>query len=471
MNQYKYIYVFCVTCLTAVTAGAQQVKPVRLANQSIKVEQVTVERTDDNLVLKMDLNMDSLDMRSNHRFVFTPAVTNLADSVKMPQIIINGRNQDISFRRKGYKDYAADVMTVRRKNDTPQTVHYSAVVPYQEWMKNCNIEVAEDLCGCGDVLDQNVVQIHKLRTPYIPYLRPAAEARKERHEEGRAYIDFPVNKITLYPDYRNNQRELDKIVQTIEVVKNDKNATITEINIHGFASPESPYKHNAYLAENRAKTLKDHVRNLVRLEDEVFSVDFTPEDWDGLRDFVSKSDLKNKDGILALIDDKELDPDVKELRIKQNYAEDYRFMLANWYPALRHSDYVVNYSIRPFSVEEAKEIMKTKPQQLSLEEMFLVAQTYTPGSREFNNVMETAVRMYPDNETANLNAACTRIENGDLEGARHYLAKAGNTPQVMHVQGVLAILEGKMDVARQLLEEAKKAGAEGVDNNLQLLDL
>lgn len=468
MNRYL---ILCGICLAAGTAAAQQTKPVRLANRAIKVERVTVEHTEDNMVLKMDLNMDSLDMRSNLRFVYTPVVTNLTDSVKLPQIIVNGRNQDISFRRKGHKSYAANVVAVRRRNDTPQTIHYSAVVPYEAWMKNCNVEVAEDICGCGDILDQNVVPIHNLRTPYIPYLRPAAEARKERHEEGRAFIDFPVDKITLYPEYRNNPRELDKIVQTIELVKNDRNATITNIHIHGFASPESPYEHNAYLAENRAQTLKDHVRQLVRLDDDIFSVDFTPEDWGGLRDFVSMSDLANKDAILALIDDETLDPDVKELRIKQNYAEDYRFMLDNWYPALRHSDYVVTYRIRPFSVEEAREIIKTKPQQLSLEEMFLVAQTYTPGSGEFNNIMETAVRMFPDNETANLNAACMRIENGDLAGAEQYLSKAGDSPQVLHVRGVLAMKRGDMALARQLLREAKSAGAEGVDRNLQLLDL
>lgn len=118
-------------------------------------------------------------------------------------------------------------------------------------------------------------------------------------------------------------------------------------------------------------------------------------------------------------------------------------MLDSWYPALRHSDYVVSYSVRPFSVEEAKEIMKTKPQQLSLEEMFMVAQTYEPGSREFNEVMATAVRMYPDNPTANINAACTRMELGDLEGAKIYLDKAGNSPEALHAKGVLAMLEGK----------------------------
>lgn len=213
------------------------------------------------------------------------------------------------------------------------------------------------------------------------------------------------------------------------------------------------------------------MRKLVNIDDTTFSVTSTPEDWEGLRKYVVESNLQNRDAILKLIDNTSLDIDDKEWKIKLTYPDDYRFMLENWYPALRHSDYVVSYSVRPFTVEEAKEIMKTKPQQLSLEEMFMVAQTYEPGSREFNEIMETAVRMYPDNPTANINAACTRLQYGDIEGAKRYLDKAGNMPQAIHARGVIAMLEGKTEEARLLLNQAKQAGAENVDKNLQIIDM
>lgn len=469
MNKLAIIY--CACMLAAPMAAQTQCKDAKLANKTVMVKNVRVENTANNMVVNLDLNMDSLDLPSNMRLVFTPMVTNNTEQRLMPQIVVNGRKQEISYKRKGYKDFADNAVVVRRKNNTAQTLHYSAVLPYEKWMKNADVVVAEDLCGCGDIKDQNTVELKRMRTPFMPYMRPEAEARKVRHEQGRAFIDFPVDKITLYPEYRNNPRELDKIVNTINLVKNDKNTSITNVEIHGYASPESPYSHNAYLAENRAKTLKDYVRKLVNLDDTTFSVTSTPEDWEGLREYVAKSNLENRDAILKLIDNNTLDPDAKEWKIKSTYPADYRVMLDSWYPALRHSDYVVSYSVRPFSVEEAKEIMKTKPQQLSLEEMFMVAQTYEPGSREFNEVMATAVRMYPDNQTANINAACTRMELGDLEGAKIYLDKAGNSPEALHAKGVLAMLEGKNEEARQLLQKAKEAGAQGVDKNLQILDM
>lgn len=473
MNMKRIYTLLYSACLLSASAVAQQMDEPALAGKSIKVEGLTVERTDNNLVVKMGLNMDSLYLPSNVRFVFTPLVKGGTDNVvRMPQIVLNGRKQDISYRRWGHKNFADDVVSIKRRNNTAQTLEYAAVVPYEEWMKNCNVEVAEDLCGCeGDVMSQNTVVIRKLRTPYMPYIRPQAEARKERHEEGRAFIDFPVDKITLYPDYRNNPRELDKIIQTIKLVKNDKNTTITGITIHGFASPESPYEHNAWLAENRARTLKEYVRNLLHLEDKIFSVDFTPEDWDGLRKYVEESALEHKSEILSIVDNTDLEPDTREWRIKTTYQSEYRFMLDNWYPALRHSDYVVTYSVRPFSVDEAKEILKTKPQQLSLEEMFLVAQTYSPGSQEFNDVMETAARMFPNDETAAINAACARMESGDMKGARLYLDKAGNSAEAMHARAVLCILEGNIDKAKELLDAAVEGGCKDAERNIRILEL
>ena len=73
--------------------------------------------------------------------------------------------------------------------------------------------------------------------------------------------------------------------------------------------------------------------------------------------------------------------------------------------------------------------MKTKPQLLSLNELFMVAQTYEVGSKDFNEVMELAVRMYPTDETANLSAAAIRRNGGDAEAAKPYLDRDGDAKE------------------------------------------
>lgn len=278
--------------------------------------------------------------------------------------------------------------------------------------------------------------IETIQQPKQEILKPVlqlqaviAAAPKIRHLDKRAYIDFPVNRIELRADYRRNPAQLDSIITTIKALKADKNLQVMTINIHGFASPEGSYKHNDYLAKNRARTLTEYVHKMVELPDSIFTVSSTAEDWDGLCEYIKQSDLEKKEQLLAIAKDESLTPDARDAKLKKQYPAQYRSLLTNCYPALRHSDYHITYKIKPFDVEEAKEIIKTKPQQLSLNELFMVAQTYEVGSKEFNEVMELAVRMYPTDETANLNAAIIRLNNGDADAAKPYLDRAGDSEE------------------------------------------
>lgn len=138
-----------------------------------------------------------------------------------------------------------------------------------------------------------------------------------------------------------------------------------------------------------------------------------------------------------------------------NGGADYRILLRDIYPALRHSDYAVKYTIRNFTVEEAKELIYEDPKQLSLNEMYQVAQTYEPGSDKYNEIFEITVRMYPDDPVSNLNAALAAISTGRLEAAREYLKKAADTPEKQLAEASLLMLEGKLDEAEAKLTSLK----------------
>ena len=463
MNNKRYIPIIALSALACLPVMSQ----TRMANRGIGVNGVSVTRAGGNVVLDMTLNLDSLDLPTNTRLVYTPVLKTKTGIVAMPEIVINGRRQQIMYERGDMKgDVDERALVVRRRNGKPQSVDYQGSAPLATSISDYDVEIQEDLCGCGDSINGETYLLKRTRKPLMAFVRPAAEARKERHIDKTAYIDFPVDRIELHADYRRNPSELDSIVNTITMVKEDRNLTISGIDIHGYASPESPYDHNDYLARERAKTLKDYVRNLVNLDDALFSVSHTAENWDGLVTYIRESNLDNKDAILGIIADTKLTPDAREWKIKRDYPKDYRFMLDTWYPALRRSDYRINYTVRPFNVDEAKEIIRTKPQQLSLEEMFLVAQTYEPGSAEFNEVMEVAVRMYPSDETANLNAACTRLNAGDVDGAKPYLDKAGDSPQAVNARAAYAYLTGNYDEAARLYRQAADAGVAEAKTNL-----
>ena len=168
--------------------------------------------------------------------------------------------------------------------------------------------------------------------------------------------------------------------------------------------------------------------------------------------------MPHRQEILDLIDS-DRESDNKEYRIKKEYPEDYAVLLRDCYPALRHSDYRVEYIIRSFSsADEIRPLILSQPQKLSLQEFYLASQGMEPGSEEFNKVFETAVRIYPDDETANLNAANTAMAEGDLNAASRYLDKAGTSPQAIYARGIYAILTENYAEAQRLLQDAQNAG-------------
>ena len=214
------------------------------------------------------------------------------------------------------------------------------------------------------------------------------------------------------------------------------------------------------LAKERTHTLKEYVRSHYAFPDSLMVTSYEPEDWAGLESYVRNSGLPNRDGILEIMD-MSLAPDAKEWKIKSTYPDDYAFLLREVYPGLRHSDYEVGYEVRSYTdVEEIKHLLRTRPQKLDLKEMYLAAETMEPGSAEYNEVFEIAVRMFPDDCTANLNAANTAMGLGDMERSAAYLAKAGDSGEAVYARGLHSALSGDYEQAGSLFKKASGLGVE-----------
>lgn len=146
-------------------------------------------------------------------------------------------------------------------------------------------------------------------------------------------------------------------------------------------------------------------------------------------------------------------------------------MLSEFYPNLRKADCNIFYNIRNFSVDEGKQILKTRPQQLSMNEMYQIANSYPIGSDEFVNVFETAVHLFPDDKVANLNAAAAALSRNDLVSAKKYLDKsADDTSEYINNLGVYNMLSGNTEEARILFTKAQQRGSSIARQNIIELD-
>lgn len=434
------------------------------------VDNVVVERVARNLDINMDILLSQVDVPSNKAYLLTPVLVKGDKSVDLPAIGLYSRGSYLQYIRNGRKLASGEERTYSKKN-MPATVAYEAKVRFEGWMDGADLFIRQDEYGCRNCLAESTTSAkiggYATKTftfvPDFVYSRPEAEVTKSRSISGQAFVDFAQGRTDVAENYHSNATELAKIRATIDSVRRDKDITINSITLKGYASPEGKHALNEKLASVRTGSIKDYVKNIYNLDNSKFKATSVAENWEGLREFVEKSDLPHRKELLALIDDMDTykDLDAKEWKLKSTYPEDYKVIVEACYPYLRRTDYKVDYTIRSYATAaEVEEVLKSRPGNLSLDEFYLAAQNHTPGSEAFNQTFLTAARTFPYDQTANLNAAVALMQEGALDQVQKYLDKAGSTGLAVYARGLYAALKGDFDAAEDFFRKAEKAGVE-----------
>lgn len=463
----------------------------------ISASQTKARKVGDELQVTASLRLDSLHLGSNNQIYVTPVVeTPGGDTRLLPSVLVNGRNMHYAYERgsmpkeKGL-DYTI-AYEVRRHNGKPQSLEYKMTTPMQSWMMNSDASVRfmVDTCGCGhaygtsagDPVPLNLNPAPRMR---LAYITPAVTELPVAIHEGKARVQFEVDRTELHDTpyvCRNgkridNREQLGVIEDSVRYALSDPNVEIASIRICGYASPESPYLHNEELATGRSRSLAEYVGRRFSLPSEKCTYSSVPENWGEFRDMVLSAtditDTQRRD-LLALIDrpvygPSDYDAKERELKTSPKFADLYRSkILPEWFPKLRCTKFEISTRLKPLSDQKLAEIIKTRPELLSLNQMFRVARLYPEGSKEFNDIIEIANRHYPSDEVANLNAAVASIQRGDLDKAAALLAKAGDTPEADNARGVLEANRG--DFAKAAEYFAKAGNLPEAVKNKALLD-
>ena len=291
-----------------------------------------------------------------------------------------------------------------------------------------------------------------VREPYAPrftpgFIVPEVEEIKVRAESGSAYLEFAVGRSEIVPSFRNNTTELERIHESIRSVNGDPDATIKGIQLVGHASPEGTSSSNMSLSQRRAQTLKTYLNGIYSFRSDFIQARGDGEDWTTLGKLVEESNIANKQSLLGIIQgSSELDSRDRQMAALGGGTFD--MLKSQYYPRLRRTDYQIDFEVAPISVDRSKEVIRTNPRNLSLNEMFLVANTYQPGSAEFREVMDIAARTFPDSDVANSNAAAAAIQRGDAVAAASFLGKVKNhDADWNNNMGIVAFMQGNPTAA------------------------
>ena len=474
MSIRKVSIIFCAALSFATAAiSAKTVQPLKWLDPAVEMNE------DAGMVsVSVSFDLKNMALGRNQELIVTPAIfsNNGSDSVMMRSVTVCGRNRWYWYLREGLAENPEKGIY---RSGRDQVVAISESVQLQEWMKHSTVELIVKEASCcsapkkvpGSSPNGNslLASINADRPAFefeYVFAPQLSDAPVEMALEGSAFVNFVVNRIELNPDYMINRQEINKILTSIDKVKNDNDAVITDIHIKGFASPEGSYANNTRLAQGRTATLANYVKDLYKFAPGIVSTSYEPEDWAGLRNYVADSldySIANRQGILDIIDSP-LGYDAKDQAIKERFPKDYQVILKEIYPWLRHSDYKVAYTIKVYTdINDLKRLYASEPMKLRPVDFYTLATQYPEGSREYLDVMKKASEVYPDDPMINLNLANICMIDGNLEAAQSALLKAGHSPQADFARGVLAAKRGDLDGAESYFKLAKNEGVSQAD--------
>ncbi len=297
--------------------------------------------------------------------------------------------------------------------------------------------------------------------------------RTTKHEL-EAVIHYLVNS----PRVRRSElrdKDIDSLESFIESTAGNDDLQVTGMNITSYASPEGEISRNEDLAKERASSAEKVVQKFLKENEIENSEDFfnkmpKGEDWQGFKEAMQKSDIKDKDLILRVL---EMYDDVKKREKEiRNLAETFVVLKDKILPDLRRSEMVLHYNKVGKSDEELKKLALSNADSLNVEELLKAATLFDDLGKKLQ-VYKAVEQNFPKDWRGPNNAGYVLMMQNKINDAASKFEKANKLNDnaiTKNNLGVVARLKGDRQKAAKLFKEAKSAGSE-VSYNLGLVNI
>ncbi len=278
------------------------------------------------------------------------------------------------------------------------------------------------------------------------------------NEKYSADIRFLINQANIRANQISAQGYVD-LNQQLLAANEAPNKEIAGVNIASYASPDGSLEFNTELAEKREKNTTKFMEGQLK-KDKItefgeLTSSFTPEDWEGFQELVSKSNIQDKDLILGVLSMYK-DPEQREKEIR-NLSGVFNELADQILPQLRYSKIQASINVIGKSDEEMINLFNTDPSKLTEDEILYVATLTNDNARKME-VYQKATQIYPNSYRAFNNLGMTKYEAGDYAAAASDFAKAKklapNSKEVDMNLGLVQLLDGNYSKANELLGAA-----------------
>lgn len=304
-------------------------------------------------------------------------------------------------------------------------------------------------------------------------------------ESQMADINYLINRSDIRSS-ELKQEDIALLRKYIEEVTAAPNKELKGVVVSSYASPDGSIKVNEPLSQKRGEAADKFVKKEFSKIEEAKNADFfdaltTPEDWEGFKAEVEKSNIQDKELILRVLSMYN-DPEVREREIK-NMSAAYEELKDEILPRLRRSKVIVNTEVIGRSDDEILSQMKSDPKALSVEEMLraafltqdmnealrfyqVAAENNPKDVRPANNIgyaylalgkTDEALAAFQkaqaieNNDIVKNNLGIATLAKGDAARAEEYFnSMTAQTPESRWGLGTIAIMKGEYDRAVNL---------------------
>jgi len=450
-----------------------------LDQMKIKVEDEVLEVHADSINVFFDTYVPAKFFHKKAILKLEPILLFNNDSIFMTPFFIAGEKVDLEANK------------INTKNIIPfktgGTVPFKEKLRYEPGMETSMLYILSsykidskydelDQCVCDvkkDKLSDGLVATSQTIQPTDNVAITGSFAPERLVAKGTIY--YECDKYVLKPGMvESKDFKLPFVVNPVLDLIKKEGFEVEGMNLHSQASPDGPLKRNEFLAKNRNTVSYDYM--LAKLKElqfqQVYDTNFykrsqTYEDWDGLKELISKSDLSIKEDILKIIAS-ELPLDEKEVNIKK--LGNWKDITSNIMPKLRKTEISLTAKtiIRELDVLR-KLFAEGKLDQFYNRQEVLYLAYNTDDLAQQEQLYNYFYNKYPDEElTAKNNLAMIAIRKGEYDNALDILTalnkKYPNQKEILQNAGVCFRFKGQYDTALYLYDLATKAGAD-VRNN------
>ena len=404
-----------------------------------------------------------------------PVIKNDTRSQSLSSVVITAKDSTTSLRRLNIPVAKID------DRSAEYAFNYDTTIPMAEWMRSASlyIESEESDGKSKQTYEDKVLDNLNILKQTIAIKDSSIVACSEKHEKNitndsvsiRANAEwiqflapssskveqFTVGGVIPLADSRGiggmhtrkfNENVYNAILRDIALKIDTVAMGVSRLSLVGYGAPTGNYQRNEMRSNARALELKNYLLSEPRVSANSVAVTWVAEDWDSIVSIVENSDIRLRTAALDIMRNVEVgqgrEQQLQMLASGATYAE----MQRKVFPKVCRMEYTATLTRSSTTADVPADLAK----------LYATAQRYAVGTREHNDILDLAARLFPDNAEARIDAAGVALLRGDTAQAANYLRGLDTDSRAWNNLGVLYMLQGNASKAEVYPRMAAAAG-------------